>query len=169
MITSSTGYFGTQGGALSAESPPGETERAQEIAAMESRFTAWAGSQGTVIRLGGLYRQGRGPLNVMRKRGSAPLGVPPDRVIPLVHYDDAAAACFAALRVERPRPTYLVVSPPCPTRQDFYLAACVILDVPLPSFEQATGRPRAEYDIGHTIDDLDYAPQYPRWQAALIP
>ncbi len=169
VITSSTGYYGEQGGLISATTPPGTTERALEVAAMETRFKEWAGERGVVIRLGGLYRQGRGPLNVMKKRGNAPIGAKADRVIPLLHYDDAASACVAALRVENPRSEYLVVSPPCPTRHEFYLAASVILQLPLPSFGDPSGLPRAEYDVGDTVRDLGYDPQHPKWQKALIP
>lgn len=169
VITGSTGYYGLQGGEISRNTPPGDTERAIAIAEMETRFYEWAGDQGVVLRIGGLYRQGRGPLNWLKNQGSAPLNMAPDRVIPLVHYDDAASACIGALTCEDPKPAYLVVSPPCPTRQEFYMAACVILELPLPSFGKRAGSIPATYDISETMEDLGCAISFPKWQAALIP
>ena len=109
VITGSTGYYGLQGGEISRNTPPGDTERAIAIAEMENRHER-AGDQGVVLRIGGLYRQGRGPLNWLKNRKCLS-NMAPDRVIPLVHYDDAASACIGALTCEEPKPAYLVVSP----------------------------------------------------------
>lgn len=169
VITGSTGYYGLQGGEISRSTPPGQTERAIAINDMEERFSDWSGSRGVVLRIGGLYRQGRGPLNALKVRGTAPLNMAPDRVIPLVHYDDAASACMGALTCESPKASYLVVSPPCPTRREFYLAACVMLELPLPSFGKAVGGVPATYDVSETLRDLNYSVEHPKWQEALVP
>ena len=120
------------------------------------------------MRLGGLYRQGRGPLNAYRTRGVAPRG-PADRILPLLHYDDAAQVVTSALAVPEADKTYLAVTLPAPKRQEFYLAASVILELPLPAFSPSYGVAPAEYDISRTVDSLGYQPEYPRWQAALVP
>ncbi|MEZ4470790.1 MAG: hypothetical protein R3F60_08330 [bacterium] len=68
-----------------------------------------------------------------------------------------------------PRRVYLNVTPPCPTREAFYSAACVILDLPLPRFERPLRRPLARYDDSRLRADLVPTPAHPRWQEALVP
>ena len=60
-------------------------------------------------------------------------------------------------------------TPPCPTREAFYTAACVLLDLPLPRFERPLRRPLAQYDVGRLRADLLPTPAHPRWQGALVP
>ena len=130
-------------------------------------FRSWA-PHGVVLRMGGLYRNGRGPLASYQRRGTAPDG-PPDKTLALIHYDDAATATFAALSHASPAPSYLCVVPPCPTRADFYQAAAVVNELELPFFTTPLGRPPAEYDTTRTRNDLLPEPAYPKWQAALVP
>ena len=168
VLTSSTGFYQGLGGPLDANSGPGTTERAQQINAVETAFKRWTGDHGVILRLGGLYRPGRGPLNALKRRGHAPAG-PADSTLALVHYDDAATATFEALRIVKPKSTYIVVTPPCPTRRDFYLAASVILELPLPSFGIPLDGPRADYDVSTLRADLLPTPKHPQWQGALVP
>jgi nucleoside-diphosphate-sugar epimerase len=169
VLISSTGYYGaTSHGPITVDSPAGPGTRAQRVAATEAAFRAWAGERGVILRCAGLYRPGRGPLSALRSRGSAPSG-PPDKTLALVHYADAATATVAALRHPAPRPVYQVVSPPLPTRQQFYLAACVLLELPLPRFDSPLGMPPAQYDVAPLRADLLPAPAHPRWQEALVP
>ena len=72
VLTSSTGFYNGLGGPLDETSEPGPSQRAQNIAECERIFRDWAGTSGTILRLGGLYRQGRGPLNALKKRGHVP-------------------------------------------------------------------------------------------------
>ena len=147
-LVSSTGFYGSAGGKVSAGSRPGTDARSGRIAA--------------------LYRNGRGPLASYQRRGTAPDG-PPDKTLALIHYDDAATATFAALSHASPAPSYLCVVPPCPTRADFYQAAAVVNELELPFFTTPLGRPPAEYDTTRTRNDLLPEPAYPKWQAALVP
>ena len=168
VLISSTGYYGGRGGLVDADTPPGETPRAQAVAGVEATFRAWAGEAGVILRLGGLYRRGRGPLSAFRKRGHAPTG-PGDKTLALIHYDDAATAAFAVLGHGTPRDTYLGVTPPCPTRREFYLAASVLLGLNLPSIGCDTGQPPAKYGVEALRADILSAPAHPRWQEALVP
>jgi nucleoside-diphosphate-sugar epimerase len=168
VYISSTGYYGLASGRVDEETPPGLDTHAQSIAGGESLFRAWAGERGVVLRFGGLYKRGRGPLSALAKRGRPPLG-PPDRTLSLLHYDDAVEATWCALHHPTPAPVYVGVVPPCPTRKDFYLAACVVLGLDLPGFDAALGLPLAVYDTRRFRTDLLPAPTHPRWQEALIP
>jgi len=168
ILTSSTGYYHGQSGDLGPGSPPGTTPRAQAIHATEMKFRQWAGEGGVVLRFGGLYRPGRGPLSALQKSGQVPTGAM-DRILPLIHYDDAATATFEAMGHEKPRSTYIGVTPPCPTRREFYLAASVILQLNLPNFGRSLEHALTNYDIGSLRRDLLSEPKHPRWQEALLP
>jgi nucleoside-diphosphate-sugar epimerase len=130
-------------------------------------FRAWIGTHGVVLRLGGLYCHGRGPLAALVRREIAPSG-PPDTTLALIHYDDAATAALAALRHPTPEPTYIGVVPPCPTRREFYLCACRLTGLPEPVFAAPLGRPPATYDITRLQRDLLPAPAHPDWRDALL-
>ncbi|MEE2788076.1 MAG: hypothetical protein VX589_12105 [Myxococcota bacterium] len=168
VLTSSTGRYHGVEGTIDADTPPGQTQRAQSISQMEAAFSTWAGPSGVIMNLGGLYRAGRGPMNMLKKRGRPPAGSP-EKTLALIHYDDAATATFEALRHPNPRPRYIGVSPPCPTRREFYLAASVILNLDLPSFGRISPTTRAEYVVAGLRTDVLSTPKYPKWQAALLP
>jgi nucleoside-diphosphate-sugar epimerase len=168
VLAGTTGYYGgAWSGPIDENTPPGHDEGAVAAAETEAAFRAWAPS-GVVLRLGGLYRKGRGPVTAFARKKAAPPG-PPDKVLALVHYEDAAAAAVAALAHPSPEPTYLVVTPPLPTRRDFYLAASVILELDAPMFGPPLRRPPAVPDVSKLRRDLLPAPKWPKWQAALVP
>lgn len=168
VLVSSTGFYGSPRGDVDEATKPGDDAHAGQVAACEALFAAWAGARGVILRCGGLYRVGRGPLSALAKSGVAPPG-PPDKTLALIHYDDAAAAAAAALRHPDPRPVYLAVTPPCPSRRDFYLAACVVLGLDLPSFGRPLGGRPARHVVDRLRADLLPVPAHPRWQAALVP
>ena len=168
VLTSSTGFYQGRAGLIEPSTPSGTTERAKQIAEVESMFLEWAGAAGVILRLGGLYRAGRGPLSALRKRGAPPLG-PPDKRIALIHYDDAALAAYRALLIEEADSPYIVVTQPLPTRQEFYTAACVMLGLDLPSFGRPLNQAAIDYNTDTTQRDLLPEPMHPRWQEALLP
>lgn len=168
VLISSTGYYGQPAGAVDEDTPPGPDARSREIAETELLFRAWCGPKGVILRTAGLYQRGRGPLSALRNTGRPPLG-PPDRTLGLIHYEDAAAAALSALVHPTPEPVYLTVVPPCPSRRDFYLAACVVLDLPDPTFDAPLKLPPAVYDNSRLRRDLLPEPRHPRWQESLLP
>ncbi len=169
VLIGTTGYYGAHPrGTVDADTPPGVTDRARTAAAAEAAFRAWAGDAGVILRCAGLYRPGRGPVSALQRRGLAPEG-PPDKTLALIHYDDAATAALAALRHPAPQPVYVAAVPPCPTRQAFYIAACVLLDLPSPRFTAPVGGVPAAYDVRPLLSDLLPTPAHPKWQEALVP
>lgn len=171
VLISSTGYYGHPPGSIDEDSPPASSLRAAMVVGAEAAFRAWVGEapgRGVVLRMGGLYRPGRGPLSALQRRGFAPKG-PPDQSLALIHYEDAATATRRALSHPAPAPTYLCVVPPCPTREAFYLAGCVLLDLPLPAFDPPLKRRLTEYDTAKMRADLLPEPAHPKWQGVLVP
>lgn len=168
-LISTVGYYGPNAaGTITEETPPGQDARSASIAATERAFSQWAGRSGVALRLGGLYNARRGPLPALARRG-APKLRPPNKTLALIHYDDAAAAVVAALQHPAPAPVYLAVTPPCPSREEFYRLACQKLNLPDPQFAEPLATPPAEYDIRLLRRDLLPTPAYPDWRAALEP
>jgi len=167
VLISTTGYYGTAPqGVINEESPQGQGERSASIAGTEQAFLNWAGSTGVILRLGGLYGLGRGPIYALARRG-APKILPPNKALALVHYTDVAAAVCAALQHASPETVYLCVTPPCPTREEFYRLACQKLELPEPVFADPLPHPPAGYDVSRLRRDLLPEPAYPSWRAAL--
>lgn len=166
VLISSTAYYGTPHGRVNEDTPPGNDERARAAAAAERVFRAWAEDRGVIIRLGGLYGPGRGPFAALVRRGTAPVG-PPDRTLALIHYDDAATATLGALRHAAPEPIYVGVVPPCPTRREFYEAACRLAGLPEPAFEATLNLPLAAYEVTRLRRHLLSTPAHPDWRQSL--
>ena len=166
VLISSTGYYGPNAsGRITADTPPGAEERPQNIAATERAFRQWAGKAGIVIRFGGLYRPGRGPITPLARRGTAPAG-PPNKVLALIHYDDAAIATATALELPNPDPTYIGFTLPSPTRQQYYTAACQALELAAPTFTDPLTDP-PEYDVTPFQTQLLPQPTHPDWLEAI--
>ena len=167
VLISSTGYYGPSvRGPIAPDSPAGPEERAQNIAATENAFRQWAGDGGVVIRFGGLHRPGRGPITPLARRGTPPPG-PPNKLLTLIHYDDAAIATVQALVLPNPAPTYIGFTLPSPTRQDYYTAACESLQLAPPTFTEAVANP-PQYDLERFQMDLLPHPTHPDWHEALL-
>lgn len=167
VVIGSVGYYGIQHGTVTEATAPGRELRSQKAAAMEASARRWC-EHAVVLRMGGLYQPGRGPLSALKRRG-APLKAPPNTTLSLIHYADAARATLAALRHPRPRSTYTCVTPPSPTREAFYTAACVLLDLPLPKFKRPLKKTPARYDVSMMTSDLLPEAIHPNWQEALVP
>lgn len=166
VLVSSTGFYGTEPGMIDEATEAGTSARAQRIASLEEAFLSWAGGRGVVVRLGGLYCRGRGPLAALARRGTAKEKAP-NKALPLIHYEDAAKAISTALSRESVEPVYLALTPPCPTRLDFYEAACKRLALPLPSFSEPLPQGPASYDVSLMRRDLLPVAEYPDWRAVL--
>lgn len=169
VFISVNGYYGLPRPELTTineDTPGGMDERAMSIAASEQAFRQWAGDSGVILRAGGLYCRGRGPLNAVARRGYPRPG-PPNKSLALIHYDDIATAVLAALQHPQPEAVYNVVSPPTPTRQVLYTAICQKLNLPEPTFEAPLPCPPVVYDVTRLRRDLLPQPVYPHWQSAL--
>lgn len=178
VMTGSTGIYGVASGRIDEHTPPGEGGRALGAAQAEAAFLRWA-PDGVVLRLGGLYRRGRGPLQPLLRRG-APLPAPPNTALALIHRDDAVSALLAALVHPDPESVYLAVTPPAPRRDAFYREACRVHGLPEPAFGDPVGsgaRTRgrgveggdalAWYDVARLRRDLLPKPSHPDWREAI--
>lgn len=169
VFISVTGYYGSPKEAITVideQTPGGESPRAHSIATAEQTFRQWAGNSGVILRAGGLYCLGRGPVNALAKRGYPRPG-PSNKTMALIHYDDVAATVVAALQHPDPAAVYLTVMPPCPTRKEFYTAACEHLNLPPPEFEDPIPNQPVYYDVALLCRDLLPKATYPDWRAAL--
>ena len=166
VFISSTGFYGLPAGVVNERTPAGEGNRPAAIEAAEQDFFNWAGDSGVIIRLGGLYGPGRGPFAALARRGTARFG-PPNKTLPLIHSDDAAAAIVAAFMHPSPQPVYLAVIPPCPTRREFYTAACKQLDLSPPAFDELLPYPPVTFDVRLLQRDLLPDPGHPDWRESL--
>ncbi len=164
VLVSSTAFHAGASGRIDESSPRGTGERAAAVAACEAAFAAWAGACGVILRCGGLWAAGRGPAAALRRSREVPPG-PLERVLPLVHYDDAAAAAGAALGVAAPERTYLCATPPSPSRGAFYAVACAALGLAPPGPEPYAAA-SAEYDVTRLRRDLLPTPAHPDWRDA---
>ncbi len=165
ILISSTAVYGSAAGRVDEDTPLGGGERAEAAVRAESDFREWAGSSGVILRFGGLHRPGRGPIGALRRNGVAHPG-PPNRALPLIHYDDAAQAVFGALSIRDPEPVYLGVTPPSPTRAAFYQRACAVLGLPDPTFTEPLPHEPATFDVSRLRRDLLPTPAQPDWRAA---
>ncbi|MFT7517989.1 MAG: hypothetical protein ACI9MC_000113 [Kiritimatiellia bacterium] len=163
LITSTTGYHGLVDGAVLADDPPGDGDRA-DLAMRAERAARAVIESVVVLRLGGLYRVGRGPLAALLRRGSAPHG-PADRPLPLVHVHDAVTAIVGALNHPAPRPTYLVVTPPVPTRAAFYSLACARHGLLAPTGWPTLSLEPASYDA-RGLSEILPEPVHSDWREA---
>ncbi|MCH9675527.1 MAG: hypothetical protein K0U93_29090 [Gammaproteobacteria bacterium] len=165
VLISSVGFYGNPHGVTNEQTPAGDSPHATRIAKTESAFAHWAQERGTILRLGGLYRPGRGPMSALCRRGAPPPG-PPDRTLALIHYEDAANAALAAVQSAPPERLYVGVTTPCPTREEFYRTACERAGLPAPNFTERFDKPLAEYDVTLLRRDLLPAPAFPNWHSA---
>ena len=166
LLISTSGYYGTPQGRVDEETAPGPGPGAQAIAAVERRFREWAGEAGIIIRPGGLYRPGRGPMAALARRGTVS-AKPPNKTLALIHYEDAATAVATALKRPDVAPVYLAVTPPSPSRREFFEAAAARLGLAPPPFAEPLPGPPADYDAARLRRDLLPRPAYPDWRAAL--
>ncbi|TVQ91081.1 MAG: hypothetical protein EA397_11335 [Deltaproteobacteria bacterium] len=165
VMASTTGYFAELSGEVGPQTAAGPSRRAQRAARAEGAVRGLADCV-VIVRLGGLYRLGRGPVQALLRRGSPPPG-PPDRPLALLHYADAATALLGALRHPEPDPVYLALTPPLPTREAFYRLACARHGLPAPRFTEPTEGTPLSYDIRSLRRDLLPTPAYPDWREAI--
>jgi nucleoside-diphosphate-sugar epimerase len=139
VYASSTGVYGqTRGEWVDEESPTHpEHESGRVVLEAEGRVRAWADSRGVsavILRFAGLYGPGRIVRRAMLERGELIPG-DPEKLLNMVHIDDAAQAAAAALDVGTPEPIYLVADDRPVTRREYYAVAAEALGAPEPQFE----------------------------------
>ena len=86
-----------------------------------------------VLRFAGLYGPGRVVRRKLVELGD-PIPGDPDKLLNLIHIDDAASAAVAALSIPAPDPIYLVSDDRPVTRREYYSLIAKLLDAPPPRF-----------------------------------
>ncbi len=121
VFTSSTAVYAEAAAGLCVEaSPPGRGERVARMLAVEEVVRS---AGGAVVRLTGLYDEGRGPHRVYLRKAESPRR--PDGLVNLIHYDDAAELCRRVLAQGRAGAVYLGCDDQPITRAELVEAAVV--------------------------------------------
>jgi nucleoside-diphosphate-sugar epimerase len=130
---------------------------------------------GCCLRLAGLYNLLRGPHNYYLTNFATGkvIDSPPDGLVNLLHYEDAAAACLAALR-QPPSSTskrVFLISDGHPTSRyhlcQYALKAAYYRDRTMPQFNTTSEaiKPGKLYDGSLSNQILQWTPQYTSFQA----
>lgn len=102
----------------------------------------------TILRMSGLYGPDRQLARVEQLRAGEPIGGHPDAWLNLIHGDDAARACVAALTAAIPSPLYLVSNDRPLTRREYFTQLACRVSAPPPVFSgTSTSR--------HSLDGLN--------------
>lgn len=136
VMVGTTGLHAPYTGTVGPDSPAGTGPRSDAAARAEQAFRAWA-PHGTIVRCGGLWREGRGPAAAFARTRTAPPG-PPDAPIPLIHYDAAAALIARVLGEIRPPSVVLGVTH-APRRDAFYGGLAATLGCDPPAYTEPVG------------------------------
>jgi nucleoside-diphosphate-sugar epimerase len=140
VYASSTGVYGQTGGELVDEATPPapRTESGEICLEAEARLMDWARREARPesavrLRFAGLY----GPSRVVRRElieKGEPIPGDPEKLLNLIHIDDASSAAVAALSVAAPDPVYVVSDDRPVTRFEYYSLAASLLSAPKPVF-----------------------------------
>ncbi len=138
---SSTGVYGqTLGEWVDEESPTRPLFQSGKIVLeAEERVRHWAGQRcgsptAIVIRYAGLY----GPDRIVRLglvKSGEPIPGDPDKLLNLIHIDDAARVADAALAAVAPDPLYVACDDRPVTRREYYAVVATLVGAPAPRFE----------------------------------
>lgn len=141
LLPFDSGSYGDEadGGIVDERSPTCDPEKNPRAARLIRAEDACLKHGGCCLRLAGLYSLERGAHNYWLTSGKGVAGRP-DGIINLLHYDDAAGACLAALVVgsEVVRGNVFLVSDGTPTTRkgicESAMKAKVYSDATMPSF-----------------------------------
>ena len=142
IYISSTGVYGTAGGEWVDEQSPCQPNRdaGRACLAAEERLAAHPlGKRSAILRLAGLYGPGRIPRQRELLAG-APLPVPSDGYLNLIHVDDAVRVVLAVAGRAPTGQTYLVADGQPVGRREYYAELARLLTRPQPQFESPAAR-----------------------------
>ncbi|RLS38519.1 MAG: SDR family oxidoreductase [Planctomycetota bacterium] len=104
--------------------------------------------QATILRMSGLYGPERLLARVDQLQANEPIGGNPEAWLNLIHGDDAARACVAALKAAKPSPLYLVSDDRPHLRREYFTELAQQVGAPPPVFSGASSS-------RHTADGLN--------------
>jgi len=143
ILSSSTGVWGNDDGAVVNESTPAvpTREAGQVLLEAEATLHALAPGRGTALRFAGLYGPDRLP-RLEDLQAGRPIAADPDSWLNLIHVDDAAQVVCAVAEAPAPRPLY-VVSDGRPVRRGaWYGHIARLIGSPPPTWDTSAPRTR---------------------------
>ena len=168
VFTSSGGIYGqgSDGETVTETSPTADPETNPRTAKLVGAETACRDGGGCVLRLAGLYTLERGAHNYWLESGKDVQGRP-DGIINLLHYDDAASACMAAIEAG-PKTvagkTFLISDSHPTTRLgicESAIKAAKYVDKTIPPIVGGDDMPRGKiYDGSWSDATLNWKPKY---------
>ncbi len=131
-------------------------------------------ANGAVLRLAGLYTLERGAHNFWLEKGDGNIKGSRDGIINLLHYDDAAGSCIAALKTgENAKGQVFLISDGHPTTRggicESALKSKRYGGCKMPNFgeEDQAGKGKI-YDGSWTYDILNWKPQYESFDKFMV-
>ncbi len=165
ILSSSTGVWGNDDGAVVSESTPATPTREAGSVLLEAEATlhALAPGRGTALRFAGLYGPGRLP-RLEDLRSGRPIAADPDSWLNLIHVDDAARIVCAVAAAPAPRPLYVVSDGVPVRRRDWYAHLATRSGSPPPNWDVSAPRTRGadkRVDPSLLFSDIPIALAYP--------
>ena len=139
VYVSSSSVYGQDDGSWVDETSATEptTDGGRICLAAEQRLRERV-EQATILRMSGLYGPDRLLARVDQLRAGEPIGGNPEAWLNLIHGDDAARACVAALTSPDPGPLYLVSDDRPITRREYFTELASRVGAPPPQFSGAS-------------------------------
>ena len=143
ILSSSTGVWGDESGAIVDEDTPPRPSReaGRVLVAAESLLRAHRLGPGVALRFAGLYGPGRLP-RLDQLRAGVPIAADPDSWLNLVHVDDAARVVAAVAAATDPAPLYVVSDGRPVRRRDWYCRVAACAGAPAPTWDATAPRDR---------------------------
>ena len=135
VYVSSSSVYGQDDGSWVDESSPTEptTDGGRICLTAEQRLRERV-AQATILRMSGLYGPDRLLARVEQLRAGEPIGGNPEAWLNLIHGDDAARSCVAALIAADPGPLYLVSDDRPISRREYFRELARRVGAPPPQF-----------------------------------
>mmetsp|Transcript_32201 Transcript_32201/g.73981 ORF Transcript_32201/g.73981 Transcript_32201/m.73981 type:complete len:188 (-) Transcript_32201:309-872(-) len=165
-------YAGEDGGTVTESSPTADPDSSPRVTRLVRAEEACLEKGGTCIRLAGLYTMDRGAHNFWLGGEGRDVKGREDGIINLLHYDDAAAGCMAAL-VAGPSAIsgkiFLLSDGNPTTRKDICVSSLKTdryKDKSIPKFLGGESDPKGKiYDGSHTNAVFHWKPMHESFDA----
>lgn len=156
---------------MTENSPVADAADNPRVARLVNAEAACIEAGGCVLRLAGLYNLQRGAHNFWLTSGK-PVAGSPSGIVNLLHYEDAAASCFAAVAAGPwvcNGKVFLISDGKPPTRREICasaLKASVYKGYEMPAFEMEDGPASGKvYDGSASNAALSWSPKYASFDA----
>ena len=171
ILSSSTGVWGDEAGAVVDESTPPRPAREAGRALVEAEevLRSHPLGPGVALRFAGLYGPDRLP-RLDDLRAGRPIAADPDSWLNLLHVDDAARVVLLVAGAAAPAPLYVVSDGRPVRRRDWYGRLAALVGAPAPTWDPAAPRERGadkRVDPARIGRDLGFTPAHPDALVAL--